>query len=266
MDILDCVFVLQLHEEEELAWHQRPHAHKKNQFEIHYFLEGNGTFLNGRKKYRINENQVYITSELVEHKITAEKDSYISYYAVLMEFNNTDKPLIDYLNNISPIELKENKRFFFEWIKDNGMSKNKNLRLASCHKILGFLYSLNQNYIEEETINIPVEKALKYMRLHLFENVALEELANYVSLNPIYFNRLFCNKMNYPPIKYFSLLKLEAARSLLATTSLSIKEISAKLNYNSQFHFSKAFKDNTGLSPTYYRKTHYQIIGGGNKQ
>lgn len=261
MDIIDCVFVLQLHEEEELAWHQRLHAHKINQFEVHYFLEGDGTFLTNNKKYRIKENQVYITCDNIEHKITAEKDSYISYYAILMEYNDTDKSLIRELNNYGPINLTENKRFFFEWIKDNGLSKNKNLRLSSCHKLLGFLYSLNQNYEEEETINIAVEKALKYMRLNLFENITLEELANYVSLNPIYFNRLFCSKMNYPPIKYFSLMKLEAARSLLATTSLSIKEIAAKLNYNSQFHFSKSFKDNTGLSPSYYRKTHYQIIG-----
>lgn len=261
MDIIDCVFVLQLHEEEELAWHQRLHTHKKNQFEVHYFLEGDGIFLTDKKKYRIKENQVFVTSGLVEHKITAEKDSFISYYAVLMEYNESDSELINSLNEQGPISLQENKRFFFEWIKDNGMSKNMNLRLSSCHKLLGFLYSINQNYIEEESINVPVEKALKFMRLHLFENISLEDLANYVNLNPIYFNRLFCKKMNHPPIRYFSLLKLEAARSLLATTSLSIKEIAAKLNYNNQFHFSKAFKENTGLSPSYYRKTHYQIIG-----
>ncbi len=261
MDIIDCVFVLQLHEEEELAWHQRLHSHNKNQFEVHYFLEGDGTFLTNKKKYRIKENQVFVTSEFVDHKITAEKDSFISYYAVLMEYNESDEELIRTLNNQGPISLTENKRFFFEWIKDNGMSKNKNLRLSSCHKLLGFLYSINQNYAEEESINVPVEKALKYMRLHLFENISLEDLANYVNLNPIYFNRLFCSKMNHPPIRYFSLLKLEAARSLLATTSLSIKEIAAKLNYNSQFHFSKNFKENTGFSPSYYRKTHYQVIG-----
>lgn len=261
MDIIDCVFVLQLHEEEELAWHQRLHAHKKNQFEVHYFLEGDGIFLTNKKKYRIKENQVFITSEFIDHKITAEKDSFISYYAVLMEYNDSDEELIKTLNNQGPISLTENKRFFFEWIKDNGMSKNKNLRLSSCHKLLGFLYSVNQNYVEEESVNVPVEKALKYMRLHLFENISLEDLANYVNLNPIYFNRLFCKKMDHPPIRYFSLLKLEAARSLLATTSLSIKEIAAKLNYNSQFHFSKNFKENTGLSPSYYRKTHYQVIG-----
>jgi AraC-like DNA-binding protein len=261
MDILDCVFVLQLHEEEALAWHQRLHSHKKMQFEVHYFLEGEGVFYTNKTKYRIRENQVFVTSDFVPHKITAGKDSFISYYAVLMEFDSLDKELIDALNKKGPITLTENKRFFFEWIKDNGMSKNINLRLSSCHKMLGFLYSLDQDFVEEESINIAVEKALKYMRLHLFENISLEELASYVTLNPIYFNRLFCKKMNFPPIKYFSLLKLEAARSLLATTSLSIKEISAKLNYSSQFHFSKCFKDNTGFAPSLYRKTHYQMIG-----
>ncbi|MGD1817084.1 MAG: helix-turn-helix domain-containing protein [Pleomorphochaeta sp.] len=266
MDILDCVFVLQLHEEEDLAWHQRLHEHKKNQFEVHYFLEGEGSFFTNKKKYSIRENQVYVTSELTQHKITADKDSFISYYAVLMEFDDADRKLIEYLNQKGPITLYENKRFFFEWIKDNGLSKNTNLRLSSCHKLLGFLYSIDQNYEEEESINVAVENALKYMRMHLFDTISLEELANYVSLNPIYFNRLFCKKMNFPPIKYFSLLKLEAARSLLATTSLSIKEIAAKLNYNSQFHFSKCFKDNTGFSPSIYRKTHYQIIGEKNNK
>lgn len=44
------------------------------------------------------------------------------------------------------------------------------------------------------------------------------------------------------------------ARRLLGFTPLSVKEIAARLGYADPFHFSRAFKGATGLSPQAYRE------------
>ena len=45
-----------------------------------------------------------------------------------------------------------------------------------------------------------------------------------------------------------------SAKRMLKTTTMSIQEISDELNFANQSFFGKFFKQNTGLSPSSYRK------------
>ena len=45
-----------------------------------------------------------------------------------------------------------------------------------------------------------------------------------------------------------------SAKRMLNTTTMSIQEISDELNFANQSFFGKFFKQNTGLSPSSYRK------------
>jgi transcriptional regulator GlxA family with amidase domain len=47
----------------------------------------------------------------------------------------------------------------------------------------------------------------------------------------------------------------------VTSTNLSVKEIAAKLQFCSEFHFSKCFKESTGQSPSSYRRSHLQLLG-----
>ena len=51
---------------------------------------------------------------------------------------------------------------------------------------------------------------------------------------------------------------LEKIKELLSYKELSIKEISFKLNYYSVSHMSNHFKTITGLSPSIFRKKHFE--------
>ena len=59
--------------------------------------------------------------------------------------------------------------------------------------------------------------------------------------------------MRMPPMRYYSRLKIEAARAMLSSTKLGIGAISDKLGFASQFGFSRAFKSIAGISPSVYR-------------
>ena len=48
---------------------------------------------------------------------------------------------------------------------------------------------------------------------------------------------------------------------MLISSSLLIYEIGEKLNFYSEFHFSRVFKNHTGLSPRQYRNEYRQITG-----
>ena len=57
-------------------------------------------------------------------------------------------------------------------------------------------------------------------------------------------------------MKYFTKLKIEAATYMLTDTGMAVYSIAEKLNFYSEFHFSRVFKQYTGFAPTVYRKNY----------
>ena len=54
--------------------------------------------------------------------------------------------------------------------------------------------------------------------------------------------------------EYINHIRLEKAKSLIETTSLSIAEISEMTGFSAQSYFSTAFKGYTGLTPSQYKQ------------
>jgi AraC-like DNA-binding protein len=91
------------------------------------------------------------------------------------------------------------------------------------------------------------------MRDNLNRELSLAELAQSVNLSPWRLCHIFTADTGMPPIKYLRLLRLEAAKELLETTFLSIKEISYKVGLNDESHFVRDFKKVYGMAPGVYR-------------
>jgi len=84
MKIHDAVFVYRLIGGERLAWHGRYHAHRADEYEFHYFMEGQGALLINRSKYVIDGNDIYFVQPREFHSILPEAvEKPISYYAIL---------------------------------------------------------------------------------------------------------------------------------------------------------------------------------------
>jgi AraC family transcriptional regulator len=98
-----------------------------------------------------------------------------------------------------------------------------------------------------------VRRAVELMHAHMERELPLEELASAAYLSPFHFARLFKKVTGASPHAYLAALRIERARSLLATTDLSITGIATRVGYSSSSHFSKAFRQSTGLTPRAFR-------------
>ena len=85
----DVVFVYQMKDKKEKKWHGRLHHHDPDEYEIHYFIQGRGKFLNNNNIYIINPGSFFITSPECDHSIITD-DTYkpLSYYAVLIKLSS----------------------------------------------------------------------------------------------------------------------------------------------------------------------------------
>jgi len=79
-------------------------------------------------------------------------------------------------------------------------------------------------------------------------------MADIACLSARRFRQVFEQATGQSPKKYFDKLRLDTAAEMLLTTPYSIEQLTEKLGYSSQFHFSKAFKASFGKSPGSFRK------------
>ncbi|HLW21814.1 MAG TPA: AraC family transcriptional regulator [Sphaerochaetaceae bacterium] len=268
MEIQDAVFVYQMKNPKELRWHGRTHAHGEREFEIHYFLGGDGEFVNGKTSYTISPGALFVSAPKTVHSIHARADDPVTYYAILIDVGEGDEALGFMLRDQerqSPFHIGTNYRFFFEEVKEKGLSQSMKRRQSACHQMCSLLYMLEEgpDGIGNDNESRHLERALRIMQKNVMGSLTLGELADELNLTESYFIRLFSRRMRQTPMKYYMKLKVEAASALLTCTELSVKEISAKLGFSSEFHFSKQFKLKTGMAPTYYRRNYLQMLGSG---
>lgn len=87
------------------------------------------------------------------------------------------------------------------------------------------------------------------------EALDYDRLAEENGMSITTFRRQFRNAMGTSPHEYLVTRRINAARQMLMTTEMPIKQISAKLNYTDVFFFTRQFTKVTGLSPAKFRQS-----------
>lgn len=88
---------------------------------------------------------------------------------------------------------------------------------------------------------------------HFYSNLSLEELATLTSHSLSGFKRKFKEIYKCSPAKFIREQRLNRCAELLKSSSLSISEIAFQCAFNDLAHFSNAFKQQFGCSPSEYR-------------
>jgi AraC-like DNA-binding protein len=98
------------------------------------------------------------------------------------------------------------------------------------------------------------KRVLNYVDEHLFDDIAVVDLANVACLSVFHFARAFSAAMGMPPHRYVSLMRLERAKTMLAAERASITETAFVCGFSSQSSFTRAFRRATGMTPAKYRR------------
>ena len=101
------------------------------------------------------------------------------------------------------------------------------------------------------------EEALKikrYLDSNTHKIVSTKELATEIFRSPDYCQKLFLREFGTTPYEYQLKNKMNIAKTLLASTTMSVGEISESLGYSDQHHFSNLFKSKCGMPPLAWRK------------
>ena len=95
-----------------------------------------------------------------------------------------------------------------------------------------------------------------YIRSHLGDRLSVEDLARAAYLSSSRLHALFRETLGRAPMAYVRELRLAEARRLLSATELAVGEIAEATGFANQFHFSRAFRRASGMTPSAYRRAH----------
>lgn len=97
-------------------------------------------------------------------------------------------------------------------------------------------------------------QASTLMENHIEEPLAMAELARRVGLSPRQLQRMFRHYLDMAPHQYYLRLRLGRARALLTQTGMSIMDVMVACGFESSPHFSRAYREQFGHSPSAARR------------
>ena len=99
-----------------------------------------------------------------------------------------------------------------------------------------------------------IEDVMRYIRQHIQEPLDRETLAAVAGFSVPHFHRVFTAHVGESAISYVRRLRLERAACKLRMGAVDITEVALAAGYDSHAAFSKAFKQQFGLSPSEFRQ------------
>ncbi|WP_029002654.1 helix-turn-helix domain-containing protein [Azorhizobium doebereinerae] len=100
-----------------------------------------------------------------------------------------------------------------------------------------------------------IRRVVEGMRANLAEDVDAASLARGAGLSRAHFFRLFEASTNVPPRIYLNSMRIEAAVSAVVGENDNLSDISERLGFSAPSHFTRFFRDHTGVTPSAFRAT-----------
>ena len=108
-----------------------------------------------------------------------------------------------------------------------------------------------------QTLQEPPERikdVMRYIRDHINEPLNREMLAEVAGFSVPHFHRVFTAHVGESAASYVRRLRLERAGLKLRMGAVDITEVALAAGYDTHAAFSKAFKQQFGLSPSEFRQ------------
>lgn len=107
-------------------------------------------------------------------------------------------------------------------------------------------------------VNTELRTKLYNLRINMFSSIGeswtVERMAKAVHLSPSRFFAVYKALFSVSPIDDLIHARIDAAKSALTGTDISVTELAYRLGYANVTHFSRQFRRQTGISPSAYAK------------
>lgn len=229
----------------------------RNNFVIHYVIEGKGKFFCDGKEYHPKAGQMFIIFPDTIVRYIADLSEPWKYSWIVFE-GDGDKILQNAgICSANPIFTPKNGKKILRILRE--MSQLKNLSLRDKLKFTSLLYDFTAELSDND---LPIWKnensyfsaAVNIIKAQYSKDITVEKIASEIGISRKYLFAVFKSCAGISPQNYLLDYRMKKACKLLTDLNLSIGNVAYSVGYKDPLTFSRIFKKKTGLSPAIYRK------------
>ena len=251
----------------------------RDEYIIHFVLDGTGTYSAGGSTWVLTPGQMFIIYP--NEPVTYSADQTTPWSYAWIGFNGIRAENLVKQCGFSKGRMilpAPDSKIVLKYISK--LLDHKSLTSANELKREAYLMLLLSELIEHhDSLKIQtrkekyaystsayVEMAIDYIRRMYMYRIGVSDIADNIKISRAYLNSAFQKELGMSAQKFLIDYRMHKAASLLTSTVLSVKEIGNRVGYEDQLTFSKAFKKKFGLSPRNYKVHQDQIIKYDEKQ
>ncbi len=219
-----------------------------------YVISGFAYYTIRGKTTKIEKGNVIFFSRTDAYSAEVPPSGFTAIY-VNFFLEDTKKPLYNEIFTPQNSTSLENS---FEKLNKLWVSGNFSDKIY-CKSLMYRIYSelarqMQYKYIPSDRRD-RIESAVQFMIENFSDaNFSVEQLGPMCQMSQVHFRRIFSQIYRTTPVAFLVSLRINKAKELLYANRLTIAEIAAQCGFNSTYYFSKKFREETGLTPTEYRK------------
>lgn len=241
------------------------HYHK-DAMEITYVVQGLRTYSVQNEDNYASGGEAYITFANEPHSVGTKSQGFGEYFWAQISFEQVegflglshpwDKILYQRLQQLDVRKVKLNQQFSKQLEKCiHGFRSEDACERSDAHMIfLNFISALlDSKRHGENEFTEDINRAIEYIKNHLYQNIEFEDLAKVSGLSISGLKHKFGEQVGMPPMQYLNYAKVEEAKRLIEH-DYKFNDIADKLGFASNSHFAAVFKKIMSISPTEYKE------------
>ena len=210
----------------------------------------------GQKHDFISRMKSAVYSEITfSYQTMQNKNSQLSFNELLSKIAGTECILKKHI--VLPRESQNTFNQYITQITDYLNSSHPKALYNACWTLEHIFNYLIDNCCSQENSAIADDRITQvkiWIEQNYIDNLSMDDLAKKAGLSKGYFFRAFKKSFEIAPLAYQQKLRIEAAKTLLRTTSLRCNEIAYRVGFNDVYFFHRIFKKLVGLTPNHFRK------------
>ena len=223
-------------------WHTR----KRNDHIVGIQISGKALHTFSHGSFTIAENCVYFlncrdayTVDLIE-----QTDAFSIHFTTYdeIDIDSFCIPVSNPMTFVSALQKAETAK----------VSGNELMLMSSLYRLCAEIDQARDRAYHRKDERVIVAK--KYIDEHFRDRSCLEEAIRISGVSDRRFRAMYKDAYGINPARYVLFLKIELAKNLLSAGNVSVSSASELCGFFDIYHFSKVFKNETGISPSKWQK------------
>lgn len=243
--------------------HYIPHVH--GGLECVYVLDGELCATIDEKNYTLKKGDICLIFPQVRHSYRTPNHSNIFCFALLHNTMPDDlrSLFVDGYALPNPIYRAGSYSPLIPEMIDHMLmpeerKANRLVHTGRLLMLLGLLFDARAPISAQKLAMSAEEEVMQYLHENFHDPITLTQAAEHLGLSQFQLSRICNHQIGMGFNAYLKSLRVTAAMRRLAFTNKGMQEIALGCGFESVRTFNRAFSEETGMSPSEYRRAHQQ--------